>query len=310
MKRLPVLALLAATLAACQSMPAGRTATARASAAGPLAGVYDNHAQVWSARGQGAGIAAPHLRVAIESTPGGEWSTWTLQLDSGMPLEATWAVRRSEQAGTLVLVPHRALVAAPARGKSFDPAQWAALDACSLRGTMDPSMMRAQADPAACTALAPGIGAQAALLPLEVEHQGEWLRVRVYADQARGPDAREELRRVRIYGGWAAINGGGPRASADSSDWHMARSLQLASEGGRVALNWRDGQPSGYSLLLERLAYRDGEVPVLKLSIIDEATTQALAYAWADPDAARIGINLGWIQVGLERDAVSGAASP
>ena len=310
MKRLPVLAILAATLAACQSMPASRSTVVGATAATPLTGVYDNHAQVWRARGRGADIPSPHLRVGIEATPDREWSIWTLKFDSGVSLEAIWAVRRSEQAGTLVLVPHRALVTSPARGKDFDPAQWAALDACSLRGSEDPSSMRAQADPAACTALAPGIGAQAALLPLAIEHQGEWLRVRVYADQARGPDAREELRRVRVYGGWAAINGGGPRASADSSDWHMDRSIQLASEGGRVALNWRDGQPSGYALLLERLAYRDGEVPVLKLSIIDEATTQALAYAWADPDAARIGINLGWVQVGLERDAVSVAPAP
>ncbi|RYD16714.1 MAG: hypothetical protein EOP90_01695 [Lysobacteraceae bacterium] len=310
MNRMLVFVFLAATLTACQSTPAPRRATVGATAAAPLAGVYDNHAQVWSARGEGEGLAAPHVRVGIEATRDREWSIWTLQLDAGMPLEAAWAMRRSEQAGTLVLVPHRALVTAPARGKAFDPAQWAALDACSLRGPLDPLAMRVQAEPAACTALAPGIGAQAALLPLALEHEDEWLRVRLYADQARGPDAREELRRVRVYGGWAAINGGGPRASADSSDWHMDRALQLASEGGRAALAWRDGQPSGYSLLLERLAYRDGEVPVLKLSIIDDATSQALAYAWADPDAARIGINLGWVQVGLERDAVSAAPAP
>ncbi|HEX7769631.1 MAG TPA: hypothetical protein VF422_06345, partial [Dokdonella sp.] len=124
-----------------------------------------------------------------------------------------------------------------------------------------------------------------------------------YADQARGPDAREDARKVQAYGGWAAINGGGPQASADSRDWHMDRSVQLANEGGRTPLAWRDGQPSGYSLVLERLAYQDGNVPVLKLSVVEDSTGRTLAYAWADPHAERIGINLGWVQAGLERRA-------
>ena len=83
----------------------------------------------------------------------------------------------------------------------------------------------------------------------------------------------------------------------------MDRSVQLANEGGRTPLAWRDGQPSGYSLVLERLAYQDGNVPVLKLSVVEDSTGRTLAYAWADPHAERIGINLGWVQAGLERRA-------
>jgi hypothetical protein len=161
--------------------------------------------------------------------------------------------------------------------------------------------VRIASDVAACTALAPGIGPQAALLPLTVEREGEWLRVRLYADQARGPEAREEARRVETFAGWAAVNGAGANAVADSRDWHMDRSLRIGTEGGRAALVWRDGKASGYSLMLERLTYREGDVPVLKLSVIEDASGQTLAYAWANPEATRIGINLGWIQVGLDR---------
>ncbi len=151
----------------------------------------------------------------------------------------------------------------------------------------------------------PGIGAEAALLPLAIERDGEWLRVRLYADQARGGDAREDLRLVRWFTGWAAINGGGPKADAASRDWHMDRALRIGTEGGRYPLKWRDGNASGYSLVLERLTYREGNVPVLKLSIVGDADGGTLAYAWANPEATRIGINLGWVQVGLERKATS-----
>jgi hypothetical protein len=43
-------------------------------------------------------------------------------------------------------------------------------------------------------------------------------------------------------------------------------------------------------------------VPVLKLSVVGDADGSTLAYAWANPEATRIGINLGWVQVGLERE--------
>jgi hypothetical protein len=53
------------------------------------------------------------------------------------------------------------------------------------------------------------------------------------------------------------------------------------------------------------LTYRDGSTPVLKLSLIEDAGDHAVAYAWANPEATSIGINLGWVQVGLTRDAAS-----
>lgn len=301
MKSIFFIAALALPLAACQSF-GSRAAPDRAETKTPaidanVEGVYDNHAQVWAARESASVIAAPHVRIVVETTGKREWTIWRVHLDASPPMDATWALREDIGAAP-ALVPHRALVAQPAAGKDFDPSQWAPLDACALHPGNPVSSF--SADAATCTVLAPGIGAQMALLPLAVSRDGEWLRVRFYADQARGPDAREDLRRVQTFSGWAAINGGGPKAAADSTDWHMDRAVRIDNEGGRYALHWRDGGASGYSLALERLTYRDGNVPVLKLSVIEDASGQMLAYAWANPEATRIGINLGWVQVGLE----------
>ena len=199
------------------------------------------------------------------------------------------------------MTPHHALRADADVDAGADRSQWAALQPCALQGRRTPSGFTAVADTAACSTIAPGIGAAAALLPIGLDLDGDWYRVRLYSDQARGDAARHEAHRVEIFSGWAVVNGGGPQASADNNDWHMNESLSLGSEGGRQSLLWRDGQPSGYELLLERVAYQGGNLPILKLSLRDERNDSTIAYAWADENAQRIGLNLGWLQVGLGR---------
>lgn len=305
MNRILLLSLLLLHVTACQTLQhAGpkRTGTSPVVSGQLLAGEYDNHEQVWSARGALAAVVAPHIVVALDQARDSEWSVWHVHYDAAPPLDAVWAMQRSDGGnGTQVLLPHRAVVAAPAMGSAFDARQWTPLAACALRGSVTSTEVRVAADVAACAAIVPGIGPDAALLPLSIEREGEWLHLRLYADQARGADVREDARKVEIYTGWAAVNGGGPQGAGNGNDWHMNKAIHLGSEGSRSALVWRDGKPSGYSLGLERLTYREGNVPVLKLSIIDDATGVTLAYAWANPDATRIGINLGWVQVGLDR---------
>ena len=294
--------VLALSLVACQNVRRAPSAPNAAPAPPASQGIYDNHAQVWQAHERAPGAAQPpHVVVTIEPTNQADWTLWHVHLDAAPPIEAVWAIHTVGQPdGAVALVPHRPLVAAPAAAPALDAQQWAALDACTLRKSVNASV--ASADLAACSAIVPGIGAEAALLPLAIERDGEWLRVRFYADQARGADAREGLRLVRWFTGWAAINGGGPKADAASRDWHMDRTLRIGTEGGRYPLKWRDGSASGYSLVLERLVYREGNVPVLKLSVVGDADGSTLAYAWANPEATRIGINLGWVQVGLDRE--------
>jgi hypothetical protein len=316
MKRSPLILLLALPLAGCQTMQHITSARVHPAAVTQAynawpSGKFDNHEQVWSAHESAANaITPPHVVIAIDATSQKGWSLWHVHLDVAPPIQAVWAMQATTAAdGTEALRPYRALLATPATGAAFKATQWAPLDACSLHGKATAAGdIDFVADATACAAIAPEIGTAAAVLPLEVRSDGDWLHVRLYADQARGSDAREDARRVQIFAGWAAINGGGPKGAGDSTDWHMNRHVKVENEGGRSELTWRDGKPSGYSIGLERLTYREGNVPVLKLSVIEDATGRALAYAWANPQATRIGINLGWVQVGLERASVTTAA--
>lgn len=293
------LLLSATVLTACQSNPS-RSASNFAVSDTQRAwfdGEYDNHEQV--ARADASLVPRVHFEITPLRKAG--WYAWKVDVSGSSDLTTTWVMRSLKSVdGSLQLTPYRALAGTAALDKNFDPAQWVALDACALRGAATASGLDVRADLAACVTLAPGIGAAAALLPLSIEHDGDALRVRLYSDQARGPDARVEARHVRWYAGWAAINGAGPDARPESTDWHMNRDLRIGNEGGRAALHWRDGKNSGYSLELERATYRDGNVPVVKLSVIEDATGRSIAYAWANPEATRIGINLGWLQVGLD----------
>ncbi len=305
MNRILLLSFLLLPLAACQTLQhiAPKHAGANPGVSGSLlAGEYDNHEQVWIARGPAVASAAPHVVIVLDQMSAADWSLWRVHYDATPALDAIWAMQRTDGGnGAQALVPHRAIVAAPATGSDFDAKQWTPLAACTLRGSVTPTQVRVASDVAACAAIVPGIGPDAALLPLSIEREGEWLHLRLYADQARGADVREDARKVETYSGWAAVNGRGPQGAGSGNDWHMNKALRLGSEGSRVPLVWRDGKPSGYSLGLERLTYREGNVPVLKLSVIDESTGGTLAYAWANPEATRIGINLGWLQVGLDR---------
>ncbi|TXI73330.1 MAG: hypothetical protein E6Q43_05600 [Dokdonella sp.] len=294
--------VLALALAGCKNNPPRADAQAAVSS-GQRAlfdGEYDNHEQV--VRADTADVTPVRIRISPLSKAG--WYVWTVDFSGSSPLSARWLMRSFKSVnGSLTLTPYRAPTDAVASEKEIDPDSWIALDACSLHGSATADGLDVKADLASCTTLAPGIGASAALLPIDIHHDGERLDVRLYADQARGPDAKVEARRVRWFEGWAALHGGGRSGDASSKDWHMNRELRLGSEGGRMALKWRDGQSSGYSLMLERATYRDGNVPVLKLSVLEDATGSTISYAWANPEASRIGISLGWIQVGLSLSA-------
>lgn len=297
-----VCAILALALVGCKNNPPRADVQAAASS-GQRAlfdGEYDNHEQV--VRADTADVAPVRIRISPLSKAG--WYVWDVDFSGSTPLSARWLMRSFKSVnGSVTLTPYRAPADGVDSGKKIDPDAWIALDACALRGVATENALDVKSDLASCTTLAPGIGASAALLPINIHHDGERLDVRLYADQARGPDAKSEARRVRWFEGWAALHGGGRSGDASSKDWHMNRELRLGSEGGKVALKWRDGQPSGYSLMLERATYRDGNVPVLKLSVLEDATGSTISYAWTNPEAMRIGISLGWVQVGLSLSA-------
>jgi hypothetical protein len=306
-----MLALLSGCQAAAppHNAPAQGDATARLASA--LAGDYDNHEQAQQAQSgvrAGTTVAVPHVRETLKAL-GDDFWLWRLQVtDAPNPVETAWLYRISASDREVKLTPYRALDPAVAKSEfaddakrhfRFDAAQWAELAPCAQRGEWKSTQFSAAANAAACSALLPGLGESAGLLPLRVSLDGDLLRSTTFADQTRGSDAAIEARRVRWYGGWAAINGGGPKAQSDNQDWHLQHDLRLSSEGGRVPLRWRDGAASGWSLELARTTYAERKLSVLQLNLIEDASGRTVDYVWANPNATAIGFNLGWLQVGL-----------
>jgi hypothetical protein len=272
-----------------------------------LIGEFDNHEQVQT----GASVSVPHVRETLrlaENDHNGHLWLWRLQSgDGASAAEAAWLYRVAslDKSDRYTFTPYRALDdaarAALVAGKDFkfDDKQWAELTPCALNGERKDGKLVASADVGACSALLPGLGATAALLPLKLTFDGDMLSTVTFADQARGADASIEARRIRFFSGWSAINGGGAKMRPDNKDWHQRQDLRASSEGGRVQIHWRDGAASGYSIELVRRTYAERKLSVLQLNVIEDATGQTIDYAWADPSTSIIGINLGWLQVGL-----------
>lgn len=321
--RAAALLILIALLAACQTAPSrgAPAGDALTRLDGALAGDWDNHEQVSRAVSNahaGIAIAVPSVRETLHlADRGRDGSLWLWRLqssDANTTTHALWLIlAAAEDDGKRVtLTPYRPLDPAVAdkmfygkRKFHFDAAHWAELVPCVQTGAWKQAQFRAQADATACSAMLPGLGASAALLPLGFSLDGEMLQTATFADQARGSNAQIDARHVRWFAGWAAINGGGPKARAGNQDWHMQRNLRFSSEGGRVELRWRDGAASGYSLELERTTYAERKLQVLQLNVIDDAGGQVIDYVWADPAARAIGFNLGWLQVGLTQETPS-----
>jgi hypothetical protein len=274
-----------------------------------LPGEYDNHEQV--AHG-GAGVVLMRvqhdLRVVERERDHVTW-VWRLRAAGQTPLSSVWLLRAqaADNGRRIHIVPYRPLDAVAADALLVESAapfhyaaeQWAELAPCAQDGAWEGGKFSAAASVEACSVLLPGLGEKAALLPLRFVIDGDMLRVAAFADSARSADAVEDARRVRWFEGWAAINGGGPQAKAGNQDWHFDRNLRLSSEGGRAVIHWRDGTPSGYTLELERSNYPERKLTVLQLNLIDDASGKTLTYAWTDPQATSIGMNLGWLQLGF-----------
>jgi hypothetical protein len=280
-----------------------------------LNGDYDNHEQ--AAQGHpGATVAPIHMQHALRVIEHGHeeiiW-LWRLRTVADNGMTSVWLYRATpaSDAKHWQLMPYHAIDPALAKVDLIDtastlkfvPAQWAALEPCAQIGQWENAKFVAKANNEACSALLPGLGKEAALLPLKLSLDGDLLQVATVADSTRGADAIENARRVRWFGGWAAINGGGPHAQASNQDWHTQRGLRLSSEGGSAPLRWRDGAASGYSVMLERSSYPERKLAVLQLNVVEDASGKTLTYAWTDAQADSIGLNLGWLQIGLQQEA-------
>jgi hypothetical protein len=118
----------------------------------------------------------------------------------------------------------------------------------------------------------------------------------------RADGVPHKLERARWLDCWTV-----QRKDGTTDEFDMVRGLAVHDQGHTVPIR-HAGMPERYSFDLARLRSVQGQVPVLRLAIFEAGNPQSIAYAWADRDAWRIGINLRYVQVGCRPRA--GTAAP
>lgn len=123
-----------------------------------------------------------------------------------------------------------------------------------------------------------------------------------------------DLRRARPATCWVAIRKDKPKADG-SPDWFFANGVKLHDQGGRalVGKDVADTQP--VVIRMRNVVWppkADGTPSTNKPSVVlyihkPEERDRSEAYAWADPGAARVGINLRWMQASC---AIDGREQP
>lgn len=287
-RRLPFIAFLSvAVLAACttttQRPPSSQQTQPRAldQIARMLPGNYSNHLQ-WRQDG--------------ESDPGPYALTARLE-PVAVPGTATFLLAQSEPDGA---ARHFALELAAGAQADHLEGLFLPLDAaqesrpnCRMHFTMVSAGFTGETDPRQCRFERDGhsIG-----LHKEIAFDGQQI---VIADQLRdlaegGPLGEPRVLRFfreRRFQGWAGVREG--------DDWRLSGELTLHSEGAEAVPLDAHGRSLGLRLQLARILWREDQPLILRLSVHEEASGKLLGYAWADPDATQLGINLPDVQAGL-----------
>ncbi len=113
------------------------------------------------------------------------------------------------------------------------------------------------------------------------------------------------LRRARTAPCWSSLLRATPKPDG-GEDWSFARGLKLHDGGGRVRVADPDAEPA--VLRMRNVAFPSGpNRPSLVLYVhTPDEPERAVSYAWADPDAKRVGINLRWMQASCTIDEPGG----
>lgn len=295
--------------------PAGTLTLAEqlALALGWLHGEWDNHVQVEAARPSGATLPPRvHLLYARLELAGDDHWLLTQHSEANPPRvyqNRLYRLQSDRAAGVLRLERFRPVNEALLLDLHRDPRRQNALQPSQLQADPDCSFtLEFQAEAQRFTgSTQPGVclernGDSQALINTSLQFDADTLQLQEAVVVGGGAAASTDLqaRKVRYFDGWAVIHRDGARAdSTDSAGFRILRTLRLFDQGNRFELRWEDGKPTGYSLELAQLDYAGDVGTVLRLALLEDRSGRTLAYAWANPDAARIGLNIGWFQSGF-----------
>jgi len=101
-----------------------------------------------------------------------------------------------------------------------------------------------------------------------------------------------DLLRARMFRCWASL----PRKDA-KADWWFKSNVMLHDRGGRALLETDEAEPQRFVIRMRNVVFPEPpNRPSLVLYVHSEDPVRAISYAWADPEAKRLGINLRTMQ--------------
>jgi len=106
-----------------------------------------------------------------------------------------------------------------------------------------------------------------------------------------------QLRRSTAFTCWIAV----PR-QAPGEGWFYARNLAIHDQGGEVWVTTDEAAPRTFGFRMRNVRWPSGpNADALTLYVHAERGAPAISYAWASPEATRIGINLRTLQGSCSR---------
>lgn len=282
-------------------------------------GEYDNHEQVFRARAKGEKPHEHlhHIFAPVELPAVGEHVFYVQQ---SFPEEGGRIYRqrlyrftpnRERRAIELTIFSfpnEQAVVDAhlqPEKLAQLDPATLRSIPGCEVYWHFTGEYFEGRMDEGACTFISPRSGKRITIHDdLKLTAEEIWIRDVARDEEGNlvfGDPEREhhKNRKVLYYDGWAAVKRAGPKAAAEDRDWIGMRGLRLHNEGDRLRLKTEAGEPLPWEIQLARLTYEQTQVPVFTLRVLEAESGRLIGYAWAEPGAKRLGINLGWLQAGF-----------
>jgi hypothetical protein len=104
-----------------------------------------------------------------------------------------------------------------------------------------------------------------------------------------------DLRRGRPFACWASLLKSAKKPDG-SEAWSFSR-LKLHDAGGRATVSTDEAMPKSATIRMRNVVWPSGpNRPSLVLYVHRDDPDRAESYAWADPGAKRIGVNLRWVQ--------------
>lgn len=116
----------------------------------------------------------------------------------------------------------------------------------------------------------------------------------VFGNKANEPVKAKKLRRFSCW-----VSTLKPDSDPeDNANWSFAANQKIHDQGGRLWIEAGEQAHVKVGLKMRQAVWPYGRnQPSLVLYVYDEANPEkAVSYSWADPEAARVGINLRWMQ--------------